>query len=65
MRFVVYIILFILGYRVLKKFFSPTFGEINDASSPNSNPYQHSNHDSYSARDRNDDVEDIEYEELD
>lgn len=64
MRFLVYILLFILGYRILKKFFSPGFGQINRNEEPrvgrNNTVHYETGPDGKSRQ-----IEDVDYEEVD
>lgn len=59
-KFLVYLILFILGYRILKKFFSPDFGEINPP--PGNNEAQRP---PTTASGKSAVIEDVDYEEVD
>ena len=64
MRIIVYIILFILGYRVLKKFFAPNFGEVEQGPTgqrgrDNTTIYRTDD------ADKSNQIEDVEYEEVD
>jgi hypothetical protein len=59
-RLLVYAILFFLGYRVLKKFFAPNFGEVDqgpDYRQPGDGFPVHPD-------DKSDIVEDVDYEEV-
>jgi hypothetical protein len=63
MRIIVYIILFLLGYRVLKKFFSPNFGNVdrvNDGQTGRNNTTMYRSDDV----DKSNDIEDVDYEEV-
>ncbi|MCP4124819.1 MAG: hypothetical protein GY751_24015 [Bacteroidetes bacterium] len=63
MRILVYIILFMLGYRVLKKFFAPNFGNLDQDKGKRSR----NNTTIYSTDDeeKSSEIEDVDYEEID
>ena len=61
MRILIYIILFLLGYRVLKRFFAPNFGEINH----DQNTTDHYSSFPAEEGDKSNVIEDVDYEEVD
>jgi len=63
MRIIVYIILFILGYRVLKKFFAPNFGEVEQGPSTNQGRNNTTIYRTDDA-DKSNQIEDVDYEEV-
>jgi len=62
MRILVYIILFMLGYRVLKKFFAPNFGNLDQDKGRRAR----NNTTIYSTDDaeKSSEIEDVDYEEI-
>ena len=52
-----YAILFILGYRVLKRFFAPNFGEVDQSAAQKDHRYVFPD-------DKSNEVEDVDYEEV-
>ena len=63
MKILVYIILFMLGYRVLKKFFAPNFGNL-DQQDPQRPRMDNTTTYSTDDADRSNEIEDVDYEEI-
>ena len=59
MRIIVYILLFILGYRVLKKFFAPNFGEVDQGESDRQGRNNTTTYDTNDA-DKSNEIEDVD-----
>lgn len=58
MRIFIYALLFILGYRILKKFFAPNFGNIQRPQ--DEQPFQRPSN----TADKSNVIEDVDYEEI-
>lgn len=63
-RIIVYAILFILGYRVLKRFFAPDFGEVSQGREDEMPGNSYASKSQYPTE-KSDVVEDIDFEEID